>query len=81
VTQAAPRTSSSMWLILLYRLPANPVRYRAAVWRRLRALGAGNAKKAVEAVGRCENAVDALAAWVFRSDESRAPRMARKALR
>jgi len=28
------------WLVLVYKLPAHPSRYRAAVWRQLRALGA-----------------------------------------
>jgi cellobiose-specific phosphotransferase system component IIA len=43
-------------------------------------LGAENAKRAIGAVAGCENAVDALAARVFRSDESRASQQARKAL-
>ena len=43
-------------------------------------LGAGSAMKALDAIALCENAVDALAACVFRSDESRAPRPTRKPL-
>jgi hypothetical protein len=43
-------------------------------------LGAGSAMKAIDAIRRCENAVDALAACVFRSDESREPRPLRTPL-
>jgi hypothetical protein len=28
------------WLVLVYRVPSEPTRLRAAVWRRLKALGA-----------------------------------------
>ena len=34
-----PETSSG-WLLLVYRIPSEPTRLRAAVWRRLKGLGA-----------------------------------------
>ncbi len=34
------RTSGVRWLILIYHLPREPSRYRVAVWRKLKALGA-----------------------------------------
>lgn len=33
-------TSGSGWLLLIYRIPSEPTRLRAAVWRRLKSLGA-----------------------------------------
>ncbi len=35
-----PATATDRWLLLVYRVPSDPTRYRATVWRRLRALGA-----------------------------------------
>lgn len=32
--------STSEWLVLVYRIPSEPTRLRATVWRRLKALGA-----------------------------------------
>jgi hypothetical protein len=32
--------SATPWLVLVYRIPSEPTRLRAAVWRRLKALGA-----------------------------------------
>jgi hypothetical protein len=32
--------SSGVWLLLVYRIPSEPTRLRAAVWRRLKLLGA-----------------------------------------
>jgi DNA-binding transcriptional regulator PaaX len=38
---AAPETSPARkWLVLIYRIPAEPTRLRAAVWRRIKGLGA-----------------------------------------
>jgi DNA-binding transcriptional regulator PaaX len=36
----APRPAEQRWLLLVYRIPSDPTRLRAAVWRRLKALGA-----------------------------------------
>jgi DNA-binding transcriptional regulator PaaX len=36
----ASKQSSSGWLLLVYRVPSEPTRLRAAVWRRLKRLGA-----------------------------------------
>jgi hypothetical protein len=32
--------AASQWLLLIYRIPSEPTRLRAAVWRRLKSLGA-----------------------------------------
>lgn len=37
---AASEGSDRPWLVLVYRIPSEPSRLRAAVWRRLKALGA-----------------------------------------
>ncbi|RKR73352.1 Chromate resistance protein ChrB [Frondihabitans australicus] len=39
-TTEASSPSSSEWLVLVYRIPSEPTRLRATVWRRLKALGA-----------------------------------------
>ena len=36
----APEPAEQRWLLLVYRIPSEPTRLRAAVWRRLKALGA-----------------------------------------
>ena len=33
-------TSGQGWLLLIYRVPSEPTRLRAAVWRRIKSLGA-----------------------------------------
>jgi hypothetical protein len=38
--QPAGASERVRWLVLTYKLPAQPARNRAAVWRRLRTLGA-----------------------------------------
>lgn len=38
--QTAEKTQGSKWLVLVYRIPSEPTRLRATVWRRLKALGA-----------------------------------------
>lgn len=35
-----PGSGTGSWLLLIYRVPSEPTRLRATVWRRLRALGA-----------------------------------------
>lgn len=35
-----PAPTEDRWLLLVYRVPSEPSRHRATVWRRLRALGA-----------------------------------------
>ena len=37
---SAPGEHSPGWLLLIYRIPSEPTRLRAAVWRRLKGLGA-----------------------------------------
>lgn len=37
---ASPNVSEDKWFLLVYRIPAEPTRLRAAVWRRLKSLGA-----------------------------------------
>jgi hypothetical protein len=36
----AGRTAGTGWLLLVYRVPSEPTRLRAAVWRRIKSLGA-----------------------------------------
>src|SRR4051794_41920843 len=36
----AGRDDDERWLLLVYRIPAEPTRLRATVWRRLKSLGA-----------------------------------------
>jgi DNA-binding transcriptional regulator PaaX len=40
VPPAASEPPAQSWLLLVYRIPSEPTRLRAAVWRRLKALGA-----------------------------------------
>ena len=37
---AKPEEEATEWFVLVYKLPAEPTRYRASVWRKLRASGA-----------------------------------------
>jgi hypothetical protein len=39
-TEAAPIPTPVRWLLLVYRVPSEPTRLRAGVWRRLKGLGA-----------------------------------------
>jgi len=39
-TPAAADDGGDRWLLLVYRVPSEPTRLRAAVWRRLKSLGA-----------------------------------------
>jgi len=48
------------WLVLIYRVPSEPTRLRATVWRRLRGLGAiylQNSAAALPAVGAAERSL------------------------
>ena len=48
------------WVMLTYRLPAEPSRYRVAVWRELRRIGALSLQQATWAVPARGDLVDAL---------------------
>jgi hypothetical protein len=50
------------WLILVYRVPSEPTRWRAAVWRRLRNLGAVYLQKSAAAAPRTPQSERALRA-------------------
>jgi len=39
-TSEPPGSGAGAWLVLIYRVPSEPTRLRATVWRRLKALGA-----------------------------------------
>jgi len=39
-TAAAAAAGNTSWLVLVYRIPSEPTRLRATVWRRLKGLGA-----------------------------------------
>ena len=49
---SAPKTAdgSSGWLVLVYRIPSEPTRLRATVWRRLKGLGAVYLQNSVAAL-------------------------------
>ena len=52
--QAAPAAASlpdsTPWLVLIYRIPSEPTRLRATVWRRLKGLGAVYLQNSVAAL-------------------------------
>jgi len=53
VTKAAETSShndTATWLVLIYRVPSEPTRLRATVWRRLRSLGAVYLQNSVAAL-------------------------------
>lgn len=55
--------SATQWLVLVYRIPSEPTRLRAAVWRRLKALGAVYLQNSVAALpegGAAERALRTL---------------------
>ena len=63
------------WLILVYRVPSEPTRLRAAVWRRLRNLGAiymQNSAAAVPRTAQSERALRALRNEIVESMEGKA---------
>ncbi|GAY10922.1 Chromate resistance protein ChrB [Pseudonocardia sp. N23] len=50
------------WLVLIYRVPSEPTRLRATVWRRLKGLGAIYVQNSVAALPEGPAAERALAA-------------------
>lgn len=48
--QGDPGTARQRWLVLVYRVPSEPTRLRATVWRRLRSLGAVYLQNSVAAL-------------------------------
>ena len=48
------------WLLLIYKVPTEPARQRAAVWRRVKALGAVYLQDGVAALPASPSAVGAL---------------------
>lgn len=62
-TVAMSDGDAALWLVLVYRVPSEPTRLRAAVWRRLKALGAvylQNSVAALPAAGASERALRTL---------------------
>jgi hypothetical protein len=58
-----PLSEAIPWLVLVYRVPSEPTRLRAAVWRRLKSLGAiylQNSVAALPADPKAERALRAL---------------------
>jgi hypothetical protein len=57
-----PSTSDDdeKWLLLVYRIPAEPTRLRATVWRRLKSLGAVYLQNSAAALPACAGAERAL---------------------
>jgi hypothetical protein len=47
---APPGPAAAGWLVLIYRIPSEPTRLRAAVWRRLKGLGAVYLQNSVAAL-------------------------------
>jgi hypothetical protein len=69
-TEAAPADS---WLLLVYRVPSDPTRLRAAVWRRLKSLGAvylQNSAAALPAGDTAERALRRLRREILEMDGS-----------
>src|SRR5690242_12315883 len=63
-----PAASAPGWLLLVYRVPSEPTRLRAAVWRRLKGLGAiylQNSVAALPAGTRSERALRKLRAEIL----------------
>jgi hypothetical protein len=61
------------WLLLVYRIPAEPTRLRATVWRRLKSLGAvylQNSAAALPARGGAERALRKLRREILEMDGS-----------
>ncbi|MBO0813273.1 MAG: ChrB domain-containing protein [Microlunatus sp.] len=50
MTTESPGSGPSPWLVLVYRVPSEPTRLRATVWRRLKALGAVYLQNSVAAL-------------------------------
>ncbi|WP_438352165.1 Chromate resistance protein ChrB [Microbacterium sp. CJ88] len=47
---ASPTARNGVWLLLVYRVPSEPTRLRATVWRRLKGLGAVYVQNSVVAL-------------------------------
>jgi hypothetical protein len=56
----SPADEGSSWLLLVYRVPSEPTRLRAAVWRRLKSLGAVYLQNSAAALPAGEGAERAL---------------------
>jgi hypothetical protein len=68
-------TSAETWLLLVYRIPTDPTRLRAAVWRRLKSLGAvylQNSAAALPASDSAERALRRLRREILEMDGSAA---------
>ena len=66
-------TSAEAWLLLVYRIPSDPTRLRAAVWRRLKSLGAvylQNSAAALPASDSAERALRRLRREILEMDGS-----------
>jgi hypothetical protein len=66
-------TSADAWLLLVYRIPSDPTRLRAAVWRRLKSLGAvylQNSAAALPASDSAERALRRLRREILEMDGS-----------
>jgi hypothetical protein len=66
-------TSADAWLLLVYRIPSEPTRLRAAVWRRLKSLGAvylQNSAAALPASDSAERALRRLRREILEMDGS-----------
>lgn len=71
------------WLVLVYRVPSEPTRLRAAVWRRLKALGAiylQNSVAALPAGPQAERALRALRKEIAEGMEGKATLLSSSAL-
>jgi hypothetical protein len=79
-----PRTNEPvMWLVLVYRVPSEPTRLRAAVWRRLKNLGAiylQNSVAALPAGPQAERALRALRKEIAESMDGKATLLSSGAL-
>ena len=66
-------TSADAWLLLVYRIPSDPTRLRAAVWRRLKSLGPvylQNSAAALPASDSAERALRRLRREILEMDGS-----------
>ncbi len=59
-SSAALAAGADSWLLLVYRVPSEPTRLRAAVWRRLKSLGAVYLQNSAAALPSSEGAERAL---------------------
>ena len=60
IDDGAEEASTTGWLVLVYRIPSEPTRLRATVWRRLKALGAIYLQNSVAALPAGQTAERAL---------------------